>query len=226
MGHRTKDKANIATAKAILDLMNKGHEILTPFSDHLTFDLVAYRGGQFLRLQVKYSVLGTLGESTGWSNSRCKHRRRYTKEDFDYYAAYLPEVDCVVYPSVAFAGCRISQRVPKSGVTFYWYEDFLDFTDSAPRRTYRDFGADEPDCLPPTARKVVWPTREELSELIWKIPLTKIAEQFGVTDKAVARWVSVYDLETPPRGYWLQRRPLSVTDALESPKLQEEVQLL
>ncbi len=118
----------------------------------------------------------------------------------------------MVYPSVTFAGCSIAQRVPRSGVRFYWYEDFLDFTDHAVKRTYRDFGATQPGCLPPTARKVVWPTREELAELLWTMPLTKIAAQFGVS-----------------RGYWLKKMktsPLSVAEAPEPPKLQEEVRLL
>ncbi len=135
----------------------------------------------------------------------------------------------MVYPSVTFAGCSIAQRVPRSGVRFYWYEDFLDFTDHAVKRTYRDFGATQPGCLPPTARKVVWPTREELAELLWTMPLTKIAAQFGVSGRAVTYWMVSYGLDKPPRGYWLKKMktsPLSVAEAPEPPKLQEEVRLL
>lgn len=52
-------------------------------------------------------------------------------------------------------------------------------------------------------RKVERPTKEELEKLLWKLPITKIAKQFSVSDKAVAKWAKSYELIKPPRGYWL-----------------------
>jgi len=37
-------------------------------------------------------------------------------------------------------------------------------------------------------RKVERPTREELKQLIRHVPFVKLAEQYGVSDKAIAKW--------------------------------------
>jgi hypothetical protein len=50
------------------------------------------------------------------------------------------------------------------------------------------------------------PTKEELYKLVWSIPTTKIAKQFGVTDGAVAKWCKKYNIEKPPRGYWTKQK--------------------
>jgi transposase len=31
---------------------------------------------------------------------------------------------------------------------------------------------------------------------------TKVAEKFGVSDKAIQKWCDSYEIEKPPRGYW------------------------
>lgn len=46
------------------------------------------------------------------------------------------------------------------------------------------------------------PSKEILVELIWQLPSTKIAEIYGVSDKAVQKWCKKYDLSKPPKGYW------------------------
>jgi len=48
----------------------------------------------------------------------------------------------------------------------------------------------------------VWPTPEELKELVWSIPTTEIAVQLGVSDGAVAKHVKKLGLSKPGRGYW------------------------
>lgn len=60
----------------------------------------------------------------------------------------------------------------------------------------------------PGARKVVWPTKDELSQLVWKIPTMKISKQFGVSDKAVEKWCKRYKIQKPPRGYWTKQKYL------------------
>lgn len=52
------------------------------------------------------------------------------------------------------------------------------------------------------SRKVLRPSKEELEKLIWEKPTTKIAENFGVSDKAVEKWCKSYMISKPPRGYW------------------------
>lgn len=46
------------------------------------------------------------------------------------------------------------------------------------------------------------PTKEVLESLIWQIPTTHIAKQFGVSDTAVKKWCGKYCITKPPRGYW------------------------
>jgi hypothetical protein len=59
-------------------------------------------------------------------------------------------------------------------------------------------------------------TREELYELVWSKPMTKVAEQFDVSGSYMARVCSVLRVPRPERGYWAKlavgkasaRRPL------------------
>jgi hypothetical protein len=55
-------------------------------------------------------------------------------------------------------------------------------------------------CKRPT--KINWPTPEELKNLVWELPTTKIAKQLGVSDKAVSKFCEKHNINKPPRGYW------------------------
>jgi hypothetical protein len=47
----------------------------------------------------------------------------------------------------------------------------------------------------PNARKVEWPTKEELKNLLdQKVPFTKLGKMFGVSDNAVRKWAKHYNL--------------------------------
>lgn len=60
-------------------------------------------------------------------------------------------------------------------------------------------------CAPISARKVEWPSKEELEKQVWEISTTKLAEKYGVSDNAIAKWCKNYGIEKPPRGYWRKR---------------------
>lgn len=49
-------------------------------------------------------------------------------------------------------------------------------------------------------------TREELNSLVWKYPTTKVAEIFGVSDKAVEKRCKKLGIHKPPRGYWTKTK--------------------
>ena len=49
-------------------------------------------------------------------------------------------------------------------------------------------------CSKKLQRKVKWPSKEELESLIKEKPFTKIAEQYGVSDKAITKWCKHYGL--------------------------------
>lgn len=45
-------------------------------------------------------------------------------------------------------------------------------------------------------------TREELHELVWSMPMQKLALQYGLSDKGLAKTCAKHLVPVPPRGYW------------------------
>lgn len=45
-------------------------------------------------------------------------------------------------------------------------------------------------------------SEDELTYLVWSLPTIKVAELFGVSDKAIEKRCNLYGIEKPPRGYW------------------------
>ena len=141
MVHITKEKGDLAVVLVIADLTKKGYYCLTPVvSEHLPFDLIAYKDNKCYRIQSKYSEDGFIKNVNSWSDRKGTHKRKYNQQDFDYYGLYLPNIDKIVYPAIKFGGAKIAFTVSKSATPFYWWEDFLSFTDEACKKTYRDFG--------------------------------------------------------------------------------------
>lgn len=210
MVHIKKEKGNIATAKVIADLTEKGYTTFTPtISEHLPFDVLAYKDGQFYRIQAKYSSNGGIHNKTNWNDRNGTHTKKYSDTDFDYYGIYLPDIKLVVYPSIKFGGKSIRTDIPNSATPFYWWEDFLFFTDEAGKRTYKEFGVEIAHAATNKMieaknkmRKVERPSKEELGRLLWEKPTIQLAKQFGVSDKAIEKWAKSYGLKKPPRGYW------------------------
>ena len=71
--HHTKEKGDLGVLKAQLDLYEQGFMILSPMTEHAPFDLVAYRKGNYHRIQVKYRKLDRYGKldikfSTCWTD--------------------------------------------------------------------------------------------------------------------------------------------------------------
>jgi hypothetical protein len=45
-------------------------------------------------------------------------------------------------------------------------------------------------------------TREQLHDLVWSMPMTKIARQSGVRDQHIARACDGAEVSRPRAGYW------------------------
>lgn len=60
----------------------------------------------------------------------------------------------------------------------------------------------------PHSRKVERPTKEELEKLALDKPITSIAKEFGVTDKAVHKWCKTYGIKSFGRGSWTGKKKL------------------
>ena len=61
-------------------------------------------------------------------------------------------------------------------------------------------------------------TREELYELVWSTPMTKVAEKFEVSGSYLARVCTELRVPRPERGYWAK---LAVGKAPQRPALPE-----
>lgn len=59
--------------------------------------------------------------------------------------------------------------------------------------------------LPPNER-LFDPTKGELKDMVWKMPMTRVAKHYGVSDVAIKKRCKAMGIETPPRGYWLTTR--------------------
>ena len=210
MLHHTKDKGDLAVAKTIVDLTEKDYVVFVPaITEHLPFDIIAYKDNTCHRIQCKFSSENKIKNKSIWSDKNGVHIKKYNQNDFDYYAIYLPNIDKVVYPSIKYGGCKIATSVPNSATPFYWCQEFINFTDAAAKKSYKYFGLVITQPITNAViegqlkrRKVQRPAKEELEKLLWEKPTTKIAEELGVSDKAIAQWAKAYGITKPPRGYW------------------------
>lgn len=191
--HHTKDKGDIALMKTTLDLTLKGYNIFLPISEHLPFDFIAYKDGNCFRIQAKYTSDGQVKNTTYSGDKSVNH---YKEDDFDYYAAYLPEVDKCIYPSIKFAGAVFRCNKCNSATPFYWYEDFLEFTDSATKKNYRDMGWTIDVLMSENIvnrtmkrRKVERPPLDEIIKLVEEKGYSETGRMFGVSDNAVRKWI-------------------------------------
>jgi len=57
-------------------------------------------------------------------------------------------------------------------------------------------------CSSKAQEKTNWPSDDELASLVWGRPVTHLAKELGVSDKAVKKRCKVRAIPTPPRGYW------------------------
>jgi hypothetical protein len=91
---RTKPTTNEIGERAqgviLAEVMKYGYTVLIPFGEARRYDMAIERGGQFFRLQCKAGryangVIKFNACSSNWFN---KTRKRYTREEIDYFAVY------------------------------------------------------------------------------------------------------------------------------------------
>jgi PD-(D/E)XK endonuclease len=117
--HHTKDKGDVGVAHAIADLTDQGFVVLTTLCEHAPFDLVAYRDGRFVRVQVKYRTLSSNGAIklnfvSTWSDSRGTYRRPLDKQEVDVVCIYCPDTRACYYVDPKAFGISVSLRVRPS----------------------------------------------------------------------------------------------------------------
>ena len=50
--------------------------------------------------------------------------------------------------------------------------------------------------------KIKWPSKEELENLVWEQPRTKLSALLGVSDTIIAKHCRRLGIAMPPKGYW------------------------
>lgn len=105
MKHHTKEKGDLGVFKVEADLASKGFVILRPMSEHTPFDVVAYKRGKFIRIQVKFRTkkngVLTVGLWSYWSNKNGYHVKKSNGKNIDIVAVYCPDTDCCYYLKAA-----------------------------------------------------------------------------------------------------------------------------
>jgi hypothetical protein len=113
--HHTKNKGDLGVAKVFADLVEKGYALLLPATEHAPFDLVAWDGERFIRVQVKYrsarrGVIKLQFHSV-WNDRHGTHVRPMDKASVDVVALYCPEVDQCFYVDPSGVGGGVTLRL-------------------------------------------------------------------------------------------------------------------
>lgn len=207
-----KQKGAIAVSQTIADLAKKGWEVFVPINDILRYDIIASKEEDLYRIQVKYSSDGTIANGTSYHSSAGNNKVFYQEGDFDYYAIYLPDIDQVIYPPLELKGKKVRTTLPDSPKEFYWWEDFVNFSNSHKKRKLKEW-----NIQPSTHKhinyptKIEWPNKEELQKLLWEMPSSSLAKELGVSDKAIEKRAKKFGLTKPPRGYWTKLKSGKLT---------------
>jgi hypothetical protein len=116
--HHTKNKGDLGVAKAYADLVGQGFIVLFPATEHAPFDLVAYDGGDFVRVQVKYRVLRrgavVVEFASSWADRHGTHRVPMDKSEVDVVCVYCPDVDACFYVRPQEHSTSVTLRVTPS----------------------------------------------------------------------------------------------------------------
>ncbi len=208
MSHHTKSKGQIAETLTKLHLERLDYIVFTTTCDFSPVDMIALDTNlNSHRIQVKNRQDGVIPRSCNWSDSNGTHRRIIDTNLFDYFALVCDEK--VAFLPSSYIGKKIRFTMPETYQKFIWWEDCR-IGSPVIFRTIRDFGLKAKKVLRgprPQTRKVFRPESVLLRDLVWQKPLRDVAKDYQVSDITIKKWCNFYDIETPPRGYWL--RPLS-----------------
>ncbi len=114
--HHTKNKGDLGVLKAQVDLFEQGFTVCMPLTEHSPFDVIAYKNGEFRRVQVKYRALDKNGAlvvkfSTCWADRNGTHTVPIDKNEVDLYCIYCPDTDQCYYIEPAKFRTNVSLRV-------------------------------------------------------------------------------------------------------------------
>ena len=132
--HHTKDKGDLGVLHAKIDLVKKGFGILVPETEHAPFDLVAFRGDQFLRVQVKYRTMVdgrvSVRFESVWADRRGVHKVPMDKSAVDVVCIFCPDTGLCYYVDPLQHRRRVDLRILQPANNqrqdIRWAADFTD----------------------------------------------------------------------------------------------------
>jgi hypothetical protein len=99
--HHTKNKGDLGVLHAQADLGERGYALLRPLSEHESFDIVAYRRGDFWRVQVKYRAakrgVVEVGLRSIWVDRHGTHVAPMDRRAIDVICVYCPDTRLCYY---------------------------------------------------------------------------------------------------------------------------------
>lgn len=190
MRYKTNEKGDIGKFKIMEDLIKKGFYVSLPFQENLPYDLIAHdpKTNKIYRIQCKYSAESNkmISNSVGG----------YKENDFDYYGIFLAKECYILYPSIKFKQKTIRTTIPNSSNGYYWYEDFLNFTDNAQKKPGKVFKPKK-CCDKISLRKTVRPTKEQLEKEISELGYCGTGRKYGVSNNTIKNWQEHYKKMEP-----------------------------
>ena len=129
----TKMKGDIAEAKVITSLLEKGFNVLKPFGDRNRYDLVYEKDKIFIKIQVKYLSSRNGYIPVRFSNCSTKLGKRimtqYVKEDVDEFFIYCPDTKDIyvitIDDNVKNMHLRLTPTKNKQQSNIHYAEEFL-----------------------------------------------------------------------------------------------------
>jgi hypothetical protein len=189
-----KVKGDIATSKVIADLTEKGYIVFTPaVCEHAPFDMIAFKNGELFRIQAKFSSTGKIQNKQVWNDKHGTHIRIYSLTDFDYYAIYLPNINTIIYPNISFGGETIKTIKTNCTNSYYWYEDFLNFTDAALKIKNNKSIIDTN-----ISKSLPIPTKEVIQNIVnANFSISSCSKIANVSRRTFKKYTEYYNIECP-----------------------------
>ena len=134
----SKHKGTLAETKITADLYQRGYSVAIPVDDLMPFDLICIDSNfNMYKIQVKYCKINDGGIDlpirTSMSNKTLCYKRRYTTNEVDVFAVYVPDTDeCLYIKSDILNRVKCSFRIrfvkPKINIkTVNMKDNYLDF---------------------------------------------------------------------------------------------------
>lgn len=134
MGLHSKQLGTIGVLRVAAKLMSDGYSVFSELGDLSRVDLIALVNHQPIKIQVKTRRLKNGRITVDSRKSGPGYRYRYTSDDVDVFAIYVPEEDLTLFVSAAqilnakstFA-IRLSETKNRQRQRVNRFEDLVDF---------------------------------------------------------------------------------------------------